>query len=319
MVQARVLVALAVVYVVWGSTYFAIKVGLDTLPPMLMGGIRFLAAGAVLYGWTAWRARGTGRVERLTRTHWLAAAVAGTLMLVGGNGAVTWAEQRIDSGVAALLVATVPLWMALLGWWRQGERLRLAAVVGLGLGFVGVGLLVRPSGHGIDLFSALVVMGGALAWAIGSLYVRTARLPADGLRAAAMQMLAAGGVFSFLGLASGELGRLDVAAVSWASAGAVAYLAAFGSIVAFSAYTFLLRNVPPATVSTYAYVNPVVAVFLGAVLLAEPVTSAMLGSGALILIGVALIVSARAARRRPSPAQTVPSSVEPAAETAPAR
>jgi drug/metabolite transporter (DMT)-like permease len=282
-----VLGALAIVYVVWGSTYLGIKIGLEGFPPMLLGATRFLVAGAALYAWTGRRGRGA----RPTLRQWAAAAFAGTLMLVGGNGAVTWAEQGIDSGVAALLVATVPLWMAVLGRVWQGERLHAAAIVGLLLGFVGVGLLVRPAGTGVSVLPSLLVIAGALAWAVGSLYVRRAPLPVNPLRGTAMQMLAGGAVFAVIGLATGEAGRLDVAAITARSAGAVIYLAVFGSIVAFSAYSWLLRNTKPSVVSTYAYVNPFVAVLLGALLLGEPVTSGMFLAGALILGGVALIVT----------------------------
>ena len=212
-------------------------------------------------------------------------------MLVAGNGAVTWAEQRIDSGVAALLVASVPLWMALLARVWQGVRLRRAAVVGLLAGFVGVALLVRPSGESAALLPSLAVLAGALAWATGSIYVRRAPLPAHALRSTSMQMLAGGAVFGGIGIATGEVGRLDLGAIGWRPAVAMVYLAVFGSILAFSSYTWLLRNARPSVVSTYAYVNPFVAVLLGALLLAEPITSGMVVAAALIILGVALIVT----------------------------
>ena len=295
-----VLAALATVYVVWGSTYLGIKVALEGFPPMLLGAIRFLLAGAVLYAWTARR----GGTQRPSRVQWGAAALSGTLMLVGGNGAVTWAEQRIDSGVAALLVASVPLWMAVLARFWQGERLRRPAVAGLLLGFVGVGLLVRPTGDGVSLWPSLAVLAGALAWAVGSIYVRRAPLPANALRGTSMQMLAGGAVFAVIGLLAGEGARLDLAAVTARSAGALLYLAVFGSILAFSAYTWLLRNAQPSVVSTYAYVNPFVAVLLGALLLAEPVTGGMALAGLLIIAGVALIVTPAGALRRRRTATT---------------
>jgi drug/metabolite transporter (DMT)-like permease len=305
--RSTVIAALAIVYVIWGSTYLAIKVAIDTLPPMLMASTRFLVAGVLLYAWTARPGRAR-RLPRPTLRHWRAAATTGLLMLVGGNGAVTWAEQRIDSGIAALLVATVPLWMAVLAWRTQGERLRPTAIAGLVLGFAGVGLLVRPAGHGVALLPAPVVVGGALLWAIGSLAVRRAPLHPDPLRATAMQMIAGAAGFALLGTALGEPGALDLAGASVASLGALAYLAVFGSIVAFSAYTWLLRNAAPSTVSTYAYVNPIVAVLLGAAVLAEPVTPSMLVSGGLVVAGVALIVTARTAPARRD-AEPVPAGV----------
>ena len=309
-----VLVALAVVYVVWGSTYLGIKVALEGFPPMLLGAIRFLIAGVALYAWTAAR----GAVARPTARQWGAAALAGTLMLVGGNGAVTWAEQRIDSGVAALLVASVPLWMALLARVWQGEHLRRVAVVGLFLGFVGVAILVQPSGSNVTLWPSLVVLAGALAWATGSIYVRRAPLPSHALRGTSMQMIAAGVVFGILGLAAGEGTRLDIADVTWRAAGALLYLAVFGSIVAFSAYTWLLRNAKPSVVSTYAYVNPFVAVLLGALLLGEAVTGGMALAGLLIIAGVGLIVTpGRATAQEPGVAAPEAPAPETAAGGAP--
>ena len=281
-----VLAALAVVYVVWGSTYLGIKIALEGFPPMLLGSLRFLAAGGALYAWASRR-----ETARPSLQQWGAAALSGTLMLVGGNGAVTWAEQRIDSGVAALLVASVPLWMAVLARVWQGERLRRAAVVGLVLGFIGVGVLVQPTGAGVSLWPSVAVLIGALAWATGSIYMRRAPLPVNALRGTSMQMLAAGVVFGVIGLLGGEAGRMVWAGVTWRSASALAYLSVFGSIVAFSAYTWLLRNAKPSVVSTYAYVNPFVAVLLGALLLSEPVTGGMLVAAVLIIAGVALIVT----------------------------
>lgn len=301
-----VLAALGIVYVVWGSTYLGIKVALESFPPMLLGSIRFLVAGLVLYAWTG----RSGNGSRPTRRQWGAAALAGTLMLVGGNGAVTWAEQRIDSGVAALLVASVPLWMALLARVWQGERLRPMAVAGLLVGFVGVALLVRPSGEGAAFLPSLLVIAGALGWATGSLYVRRAPMPDNALRGTAMQMVAGGAVFGVIGLLTGEGARLDPGAITLQAGGALAYLIVFGSLLAFSAYSWLLRHAASSVVSTYAYVNPFVAVLLGAVLLAEPVTGGMLVAGVLILVGVALIVTPAGTFRR----QTTPSS--PAAQAA---
>lgn len=281
--------ALGIVYVVWGSTYLAIKVGIETLPPMFMAGVRFLLAGVLLYAWTA-RTRSGERPVTPTRTHWRTAAVTGLLMLLGGNGAVTWAEQQIDSGMAALLVASVPLWMALIAWWQDSRRPTGTVVLGLAVGFAGVAALVRPSGEGTNLAAAVVVLLGSLSWAIGSMYVRRARLHPDPLRATAMQMISAAGGFAVAGLIMGEPAQTDLGAASFASVAAMLYLAVFGSLVAFTAYTWLLRNTAPATVSTYAYVNPVVAVALGVLVLGEPLTPAILVSGGLIVAGVALIV-----------------------------
>ena len=297
--RLKLVAALGIVYVVWGSTYLAIKVGIETLPPMFMAGARFLLAGVLLYAWTA-RTRNGERPVTPTRRHWLSAAIAGLLMLLGGNGAVTWAEQQIDSGMAALLVASVPLWMALIAWWQDSRRPTGPVVLGLAIGFGGVAALVRPSGEGTDIVSAGVVLTGSFLWALGSMYVRKKQVHPDPLRATAMQMLAAAGGFAVVGVVLGEPAQTDLASASFASVAAVLYLAVFGSLVAFTAYTWLLRNTTPATVSTYAYVNPVVAVALGVLVLSEPLTPAILVSGGLILVGVALIVGGDrlVARRR---------------------
>ena len=284
--------ALATVYVVWGSTYLAIKVAIETVPPFLMAGSRFLVAGVILYAVASRRGDRVG--DRPTLAHWREAAILGGLMLVGGNGLVTIAEQRIDSGIAALLVAMVPLWMAILDRLVWKARLTRLAVGGLVLGFVGVTILIDPWGASLHVPSALMVLAGTVSWAYGSLRSRTAHLPARPLVATAMEMLAAAALFLVLGAARGELAGFDLGAVSGRSLGALAYLATFGSILAFSAYVWLLRNAPAPVVATYAYVNPVIAVGLGALLLSEPVGARTVVAGATIVVAVALIIRARA-------------------------
>jgi drug/metabolite transporter (DMT)-like permease len=298
--RLRVAVALATVYVVWGSTYLAIKIGLDELPPLLLAGVRFTLAGIPMYVWAARRhRRATGERLRPTRIEWRVAVIAGALLLVGGNGAVTVAEQSIDSGLAALLVASVPLWMALLDRVVFGRRLSTPAVVGLALGFIGVALLVRPDGNG-QLLASLLVLGGALAWAWGSLYSRGAALPADPIASTAMQMLGGAGLFLILSAASGEFTDVDLAGVGWQSVAAVSYLAVFGSVIGFTAYTWLLRAVPASTASTYAYVNPVVAVFLGWLVLGEQLEAMALVAAALVVASVVLIVATRGRTVQPA-------------------
>ena len=284
--------ALATVYVVWGSTYLAIKVAIETVPPFLMAGSRFLVAGVILYAVAS--RRGDRGGDRPTLAHWREAAILGGLMLVGGNGLVTIAEQRIDSGIAALLVAMVPLWMAILDRLVWKARLTRLAVGGLVLGFVGVTILIDPWGASLHVPSALMVLAGTVSWAYGSLRSRTAHLPARPLVGAAMEMLAAAALFLVLGTARGELAGFDLGAVSGRSFGALAYLVSFGSILAFSAYVWLLRNAPAPVVATYAYVNPVIAVGLGALLLSEPVGARTVVAGATIVVAVALIIRARA-------------------------
>lgn len=292
---ALVWAALGIVYVVWGSTYFAIRVAIDTLPPFLMAAARFLIAGGLLLAVAAWRgARTPDRsADRVGWAQWRAALIVGAALLGGGNGGVVWAEQRIPSGVAALLVATVALWFALLDRVFYGKRLARQAGIGLGLGLAGLALLVGPAGQGeIDSLGALACTLASLSWAAGSLYARGAPLPHRPIVATGMQMAAGGLVLLVLAVASGELAALRPAAFSTASLLALAYLVVFGSLVAFSAYVWLLRAAPVALVATYAYVNPVVAVLLGWALLSEPVTARMLVAGGIIVVAVALIAGA---------------------------
>ncbi len=296
------LLAFAVVYVVWGSTYLAIRFAIETLPPLLMAAARFLTAGVILYAWR--RARG---VPAPSTRNWVAAVVVGLLLLLGGNGAVVWAEQTVPSGVAALLVAVVPLWMVLLDWLSPGGR-RPGAIVGLGLavGFAGVALLIGPgailrgAASGVDPFGAGVLMVGSFCWAAGSIYSRSAPLPPAPLLTTGMQMIGGGTGLLIAGLATGEASRLSLSGASPRSLLSLAYLIVFGAIVAYSAYTWLLRVVPAAQVSTYAYVNPVVAVALGWAFAGEPVTARTLAAAAVIVGSVALITIARP-KARPEP------------------
>ncbi|MFA9429952.1 EamA family transporter [Egicoccus sp. AB-alg2] len=285
-------VALVAVYVLWGSTYLGIKVAIETLPPFTMAGVRFLLAGTLLYP----LARRRPAAARPTRRQWAAAAGVGVLLLVGGNGLVTFAEQTIPSGIAALLVATVPLWMVALDRLTGGGRLRWQVVAGLVLGSAGVLLLVRPwegVGGEIDAVGAGIVLIGSLSWAIGSLRARTAPLPPEPLQGTAMQMLVAGVVLLLLGAATGEPADVRVGEVSAASLAALAWLVGAGSIVAFSAYGYALRTLPTATVATYAYVNPIVAVALGWAILGERLSGQTLLAGAVIAVAVVLIVTFR--------------------------
>ena len=283
--RGRLLLAFAAIYLVWGSTYLAIRFAIETIPPFFVAGARHVAAGALLYAW----ARGRGATAP-TRAQWLTAAGLGGLMLLGGNGAVTWSEQRVPSGLAAVIVATVPLWIVLL----EGKRPSRRVTLGIVLGLAGIGLLVGPgeiAGAGrIDPLGALVLVGGSLSWAIGSLRGRTARLPASPQVSTAAQMLTGGGLLLALGLATGELPRLLAAAVSPRSLLAVAYLVVFGSLIGFSAYVWLMRVAAPARVATYAYVNPVVAVALGAAFGGEPLTLRTLLASAVIVLAVISIV-----------------------------
>jgi drug/metabolite transporter (DMT)-like permease len=290
--RGRILLAFAAVYVLWGSTYLAIRFGVETLPPFLMAGTRHLTAGLLLYGWL--RLRGFPRPEP---RHWKNAILIGGLLLLGGNGLVTWAELRVPSGLAALIVSSVPIWMAILEGLQSRRRPRAAVVAGLLLGIGGIALLVVPgrfggNGH-VDALGAAALLTAALCWSCGSLLARRAALPSSILTATAMQMIGGGTLLWIAGLLFGEGARLNLSAVSAKSALSLAYLVVFGSLVGFSAYVWLLKVSTPARVSTYAYVNPIVAVLLGAALAGEPVTLRVMLSALVIIGAVALIIAAR--------------------------
>jgi drug/metabolite transporter (DMT)-like permease len=287
--RTRLIAAFAAVYVIWGSTYLAIRFALETLPPMLMVGARFLVAGVAMLLWARWR---EGR--RPVATDWRIGAVSGTLMLAVGNGAVVFAEQKVPSGIAALLVAVVPIWMVMLDWMRPGGRTPRGPVfVGLALGLAGLVLLVGPDAlhgaNGIDLLSVGVLLCGSLGWAVGSLYTQHAPRPTSGSVAAATQMLAGGVVSVIVAVLRGEPAHLDLAHASTLSIMALLYLIVFGSLIAFTAYLYMLAHTTAAKAATYAYVNPVVAVLLGWAFASEPVTARTLLAAAVILAGVAII------------------------------
>lgn len=293
----RIIAAFAALYIIWGSTYLAILFAIETIPPFLMAGTRFLIAGSVLYAFL--RVRGE---PRPSREAWIAATIIGALLLLAGNGAVTWAEQRVASGVAALLVATVPLWMVLIDALRpNGSRPSAVVVFGLLAGFGGIALLVGPGGDGgVDPVGAAALVLGSLCWAAGSIYSRSAPRPRAPLMGTGIQMLAGGALLVLFGTIRGEWARFDPAGVSATSLLALAYLVVFGSLVGYTAYIWLLGVSTPAKVSTYAYVNPVVAVLLGWAVAGEPLTLRTIVASAVILGAVALITLAgtRATARR---------------------
>ena len=289
--RSLVLVAYATVYLVWGSTYLAIRYAVETLPPFLMAGARFLLAGAILALWSYWRDG-----ARATRTNWRAATIAGAFLLLGGNGMVVYAEQRVPSGLAALLVATMPLWMVIVAWVKPGGRApEIGVAGGMLLGIAGLLLLVGPSsvsGQSVDRWGAIVLTLAALSWAIGSLYSRTAPLPANPIFATGLEMIAGGVLLLILGTVVGEWGRLFTTHASTASVIGYFYLVVFGSLIGFTAFAWLIRVSPPSRVSTYAFVNPVVAVFLGWAIAHEPVTRMTVIAAAVIVAAVALITMA---------------------------
>jgi drug/metabolite transporter (DMT)-like permease len=284
-----IIVSFVAVWFVWGSTYLAIAIGIETMPPFTMAGTRFLLAGAAVLGWCSLRGV---RVTRIR--HWRNAAVLGGLMLAGGNGGVTWAEQSVPSSIAALIITTVPLWMTFLdGAVYGGRRSTRRTWIGMGLGTLGMIGLLRPSGDDLGtlpLAGSLVLLGSAFAWANGSLLSRKLELPRSPLAALGAQMTAGGAILLLCAALTGEVATFDPATVSLRSGLALGYLALFGSIVSLSAYMYLLREVPASAVGTYAFVNPIIAVALGWWIAGEPLTSRVLAAGTLIVFAVVVIL-----------------------------
>jgi drug/metabolite transporter (DMT)-like permease len=285
--------AFAAVYLIWGSTYLAIHYAVETIPPFLMAGCRFLTAGAVLYLWTR-----AGGAARPSRREWAGTALIGFLLLVSGNGGLCWSEQRVPSGLAALLLAAIPIWMVLLDSLRwDGTKLGVRVVGGMVMGLAGISLLVGPAhlwgSSRVYLAGAGVLMLSAFSWALGSVLSHKVSLPHSPFQAAAMEMLAGGALLLALGFLSGESRHLHLGAVAPRSLLGLAYLIAAGSLLGFTAYFWLLRTVPMARVSTYAFVNPAVAVFLGWAFGSEAVTGRVLLASATIIAGVALIITHR--------------------------
>lgn len=290
--SALVILALLAVYLVWGSTYLMMRIAIETLPPFLMGGVRFLLAGGILYAVMRWRG-----APAPTPTEWTGSARVGVLLFVAGNGFVAVAEQWVSSSLAAVVVATMPLWMALLGTFR-GERPSRAEWTGLLIGFLGVGLLQIGGELHAAHAGALIILLAPLGWAVGSLWTRSLPLPA-GPMASATQMITGGVAMLAVGLIMGE--RIPPAP-SGRSLAALAYLVIFGSILAFSAYGYLLRNTRPALATSYAYVNPIVAIVLGMVFGGEKVGAVTWAAATVVLVGVVVLTRARSrAVASPSP------------------
>ncbi|MHB8839792.1 MAG: drug/metabolite exporter YedA [Gemmatimonadaceae bacterium] len=289
--RAKLLLAFAAVYFIWGSTYLFIRFAIETVPPFLVGGIRFILAGGVMYAWL--RMRGAARPAR---AEWRSAFIIGPLLMTGGNGGIVWSEQYVASGIVALVVALVPLWMLLLGWMRGGARPSGREWLGVTTGLVGVAMLVSTDGNpahgGISPLAALVMVCSTLSWSVGSLIARDAPLPASPLLASAMEMLAGGAGMLLIALGRGEFQQLAMSSVSWRSGLSIAYLAAFGSIIAFSAYKWLLSRASPAAVGTYAFVNPVVAVVLGWAFASEPLGLRTVAA-MVVIVGAVVTISLR--------------------------
>ena len=294
--RSQILAAFASIYLIWGSTYLAIMYAVETIPPFVMGGIRFVVSGALLFAWARYRG-----APRPTRRNWRNAIIAGGLLLLGGNGAVVWAEQFVSSGLTALLVSILPFWLVIIEWVRPPRRRPAGAVlIGLIIGFIGIVVLVGPgsiAGHGdVRPIGALVLILGSLSWAIGSFFSRDADLPQSGLLTTGMEMLGGGTLMLIVGAVSGELSHFDAHHVSHASALGLLYLITFGSLLGFTSYIWLLDKVSPARLGTYAYVNPVVAVILGWAIASERLSLRTLLAAAIVICAVALITTARSSR-----------------------
>ena len=301
--RLKIWIALLTIYLVWGSTYLGIRYAVETIPPFLMAGTRFLLAGLILYTW-----RRLAGDPAPTRGQWLRASVVGLLMLLGGNGLLSLAEQHVASGIAALIIGSVPLWMTTIEALRPGgARPNILGILGLVVGFGGIALLVAPSllsGNPLESqpLGILILLGASLFWSLGSIYSRTADLPDSTLLATAMEMLAGAAGLYLVGAFAGEWSRLslaDVTARSWIS---LLYLVVFGSMVGFTTYAWLLRAAPVSLVATYAYVNPLVAILLGSLLAQESMTAPELLAAAIIIGSVVLINASRRLKSQPPPA-----------------
>ena len=287
--RGQLVAAFAAVYVLWGSTYLGIRFSMETLPAFTTQGVRFILAGIVMFAWA--RAKGQALP---TRSQWFGSAVTGALLFLCGTGAVIWAERVLPSGVTALLVATEPMAFVLLESMRRRRLPAPLVFLGLGLGSVGLLILTGPAslfgGEGFDVRPALLLVAATFCWAGGSLFSRGSRLPKQPIMATAATLLCGGALLALLGVVRGEIGAFDPSAVSAKSVIATVYLFIFGSIVGFTAYLWLLRATTASRASTYAYVNPIVAVFLGWALADEPLTHRVFLASAVIVGAVALII-----------------------------
>ncbi len=286
----KLILAFAAVYLIWGSTYLGIRFAIETIPPFLMAGVRFIVAGAILYLFS------NRSKEKLGPAQYKSAAIIGLLMLLGGNGGVVWAEQFINSGLTALLISTVPIWVVIINLIFSLEKKNsLKNTIGVFLGFIGLFFLISPehiiSGGSLDLAGALVLIAASLSWSIGSVYTKHAVLPKSGPLSASLQMIAGGIGLMSASLIAGEFTSFDPAAISTRSLLAVIYLIIFGSLIAFSSYIWLLHNAGPSKATTYAYVNPIVAVILGWLLAGEELTSKSIIAAIIIISAVVIIIT----------------------------
>ena len=300
--KSAIVAAFAAVYLVWGSTYLGILFAIESIPPLLMAGSRYLLAGLIMYAIA--RMQGAPRSNWL---HWRTAAIVGAALLLGGNGGVTISEQYIPSGLAAVIVATVPIYMALLGWFaKTGPQPSATIWLGLAGGFGGVALLLAPNAAQAAAYpharlGMLILLCSSFLWSAGSIYSRRAQNAPSPFLAAGQQMICGGGLMLIVGMLAGELPRFDWQRVTWLSIGAWIYLVLIGAIVGFTAYIWLLRHCDPAKVATYAYVNPIVAVILGAAFAGEKLTLRTIIAATLIIGSVALVITSGQRKTKPPP------------------
>jgi drug/metabolite transporter (DMT)-like permease len=298
--KTRIWIALIALYIVWGSTYLAIRFAVETIPPFLMAGTRFLISGLILYVW-----RRLAGDPTPTLRQWRSAAIMGLLLLLGGNGVVSWAEQHVPSGIAALMVASIPLWMVVIDTVRPGgSKPDRRIILGLLIGFGGLALLVAATqgltpADRLDTVGILALVLAAFLWSLGSVYSRDAEMPKSSLMGTGIEMLAGAAGLFIAGTLSGEWQALDLAAIRPASLLGLAYLVTFGSLIGFVAYAWLLRNAPLSLVSTYAYVNPVIAIFLGAWLGSEPINAQIIVAALVIIGSVVMINLSKRSRIQP--------------------
>jgi drug/metabolite transporter (DMT)-like permease len=289
--RIKMLSAFMAVFFIWGSTYLAIRFAIESIPPLLMAGLRFLIAGGLLFFISR-----INNKEKIKLVHLRSAFIIGVLLLLGGNGGVVWAEQWVPSGITALLISTVPIWVAIISWiMPKGDTPSLKNVIGVILGFAGLFFLISPNnllaGGNVNLTGAAVLVAGALSWAIGSIYTRHAIVPDSKLMTVALEMLGGGIALIIVSYFFGDWGRFHITLITTKSLFAISYLIIFGSLIAFTAYIWLLDAAGPAKATTYAYVNPVVAVILGWLMAGEELSAKMIFSAIVIIIAVAIIIT----------------------------
>jgi drug/metabolite transporter (DMT)-like permease len=297
--RTAIYLAFAAIYIIWGSTYLAIRIAIESMPPFLMAAARFIAAGSILFAVLKFRG-----ARWPTARQWIANTVIGTLLLLGGNGLVVWAELTIPSGITALLIGIGPLFIVLTEWaWPGGIRPTWITMAALLLGFSGVTWLAAPweTNHdgGLNPTGLAAILGACVFWALGSIYSRHAKHGADPFLAASLQMLGGGAMLALVALVHGDFAALDVPSITPRGWIAFLYLTSIGSLVGFSTFVWLMKHSTPARVATYAYVNPVVAVFLGWLVLGETITSRTLVASAIIITAVVIITTQKSKPPKP--------------------